>query len=115
MSIFSASIPPLVISNGASVSQSFEYSKACDDADGIAIFSPAVVTSTYKFQVSLDGITWFDLHLLDDTIVKVPTAGCCIVYNGIFGGFLYFRIKSAGAVGADETFLMRKITRGFTG
>lgn len=115
MSIFSTSIGSLVIPLGDDKSQSFAYSKACDDADGISIFSPASLSSTYKFQVSQDATTWFDLHLIDDTVVKVPTAGCAIIYNGIFGGIFYLRIKAAGAVGADETFLMRKITRGFSG
>lgn len=110
MSVRQAKMSPLVIPQGAAVSQSLAWATLAD-AEAISVGAPpALDTTTYTWEVSYDsGTTWQTLVDSLGAAIPVPAAGKAMVFNGVFGGFTNIRLKAADNAAAARTFQLMKI------
>jgi hypothetical protein len=110
------------IANGAQDSNIFNFRRYMFSAEAVIIYSPSTLPETITIKGSPDyeadekdnqtiAGTFFTLNDLTNAATKVPAAGTCIIYNGLFTGFGGVLLHAGGAVAADRDFFVTLMTR----
>src|SRR4051812_38008323 len=111
-SLFMATLFPLTVATGATVSRSLDMRAEAYDAEAITVQAPASIDGkSYTWEVSLDGTNFATLEDTTETAIPVPAASKAIIYNGVFTGIRLLRLKASGAVSADVVFQLTKSCR----
>lgn len=111
-SLFSATLSPLTIAAGETVSRALDMRREAYDAEAITVQAPGDVDGkVYTWEVSLDGINFATLKDTANVNIIVPGTSNAISYNGVFTAFMLLRLKASGATSIDVEFMLTKSWR----